>query len=489
MTRQNYGSLRGGRRGGSGAWQWIVIGFVFGFGCAAVAGLALVIAGATGVINLDGVLAANRPTQTPFIITNTPAPATPTPPPTEQLLPSPTVGQAAVLIPTASPTPDFSVIQVEPSATATLAATSTLQVAALDSQGAGVQSAAVDIPELLAGKLSLLRQVNGGEFQMGTTSTEVSSAVDECISLWEGDCQLAYGEDSAPQHAVTVSPFQMEITEVTYDQYLAFLNSRGPNSHRNCDGQLCIATRAEEPNSNIIFDTANYRVNDAILNYPVAGVTWYGAKSYCEAIGRRLPTEAEWERAARGPNNTIYPWGDIFAVEFARTSRPREENAALVGARPVRSYPVGAWELYDMSGNIAEWVSDWYSPGFYTEQQRLIQAGQLIVDPTGPVAGTQKVVRGGSWDAVPFFARGVHRQSREPQDYTLWIGFRCAADPTVPGANTSSPGTTSVTTPIATLPASGQENTSAQPTIPPPPATATLPVVATEAVPVATLAP
>jgi formylglycine-generating enzyme required for sulfatase activity len=489
MTRQNYGTLRGGRRGGSGAWQWVVIGFVFGFGCAAVAGLALVIAGATGVINLDGVLAANRPTQTPFVITNTPAPATPTPPPTEQLLPSPTVGQAAVLVPTASPTPDFGVIQVEPSATATVAATNTLQVAAQGGQSA--QTAAVEIPALLAGKLSSLRQVNGGEFAMGTTPQEVAAAVDECVSLWEGDCQLAYGEDSSPQHAVTVSPFQMEITEVTYDQYLAFLNSRGPNSHRNCDEQLCIATRAEEPNSNIIFDTANYRVNDAILNYPVAGVTWYGAKSYCEAIGRRLPTEAEWERAARGPNNTIYPWGDIFAVEFARTSRPREENAALVGARPARSYPVGAWELYDMAGNIAEWVGDWYSPGFYTEQQRLIQGGQIIVDPTGPVAGTQKVVRGGSWDAVPFFARGVHRQSREPQDYTLWIGFRCAADPTVPGANTTSPGTTNVTAPIATLPpASGQDTTNALPSLPPPPATATAPAAVNEVPPVATtLAP
>lgn len=481
MTRQNYGSLRGSRRGGSGAWQWMVIGFVFGFGCAAIAGLALVIAGATGVINLDGVLAANRPTQTPFIITSTPAPTTPTPPPTEQLLPSPTVGEAAVLVPTASPTPDFSVIQVEPSATATLSATNTLQAAA--------QTVSITIPALLAGKLTPLRQVNGGEFQMGTSPQEVAAAVDECVNLWQGGCQLAYGEDSSPIHTVTVSPFQMEITEVTYDQYLAFLNSRGPNSHRNCDGQLCIATRAEEPNSNIIFDTANYRVNDAILNYPVAGVTWYGAKAYCEAIGRRLPTEAEWERAARGPNNNLYPWGDIFAVEFARTSRPREENPALVGARPVRSYPVGAWELYDMAGNIAEWVADWYSPGFYTEQQRLIQAGQIIVDPTGPVAGTQKVVRGGSWDAVPFFARSVHRQSREPQDYTLWIGFRCAADPVVPSAGAGNPGASGLSAPLATLPPSGQDTTNALPSLPPPPATATLPVVATEESPVATLAP
>ncbi|MBZ0279311.1 MAG: formylglycine-generating enzyme family protein [Anaerolineae bacterium] len=494
MTRQNYGTLRNNRRGGggSGAWQWTVIGFVIGFGCAAIAGLGLVIAGATGVIDMSGVLAANRPTQTPFVITNTAPPATPTLPPTEVLiLPTDTPQQAAVLVPTASPTPDPSSIQVAPSATPTTEIVPTTEPqTAGDQTSQGIQQPAgantIEIPRLLEGKLTALRQVDGGTFNMGTTPQEVAIAVDECTNFYEGTCQLSYGEDSAPPHSVTVSPFNMEVTEVTYDQYMAFLNSMGPNSHRTgCDGQLCIATRAEDENSNVIFDSANYRVNNAILNYPVAGVTWYGAQSYCEAIGRRLPTEAEWERAARavvqGTEMTLYPWGNTFDVSLARTSRPREENLALVGAKPIGSYAAGAWSLFDMSGNVAEWVSDWYSPTFYSQQ---LQSGSAIVDPTGPVAGTQKVVRGGSWDTVPFFARSVHRQSFEPQDQKLFIGFRCAApisSPVVPLTNTGTDLT--AVTPGTDTGANEEDTSSSQPTIPAPP------LQPTSSGPVATLNP
>lgn len=496
MTRQNYGTLRGNNRRGMGAWQWTVLGFVFGFGCAAVAGLGIVIAGAAGVVNLDGVFAASRSTQTPFVITNTPLPATFTPQPTEILLPSPTetVVQAAVLIPTPTPTTDPSTIQVVQSPTPT-----TEVVPTQEQQTQGVTggqnlpaSNTVQIPRLLEGKLTPLKTVDGGTFEMGTTPNEVASAVDECVNTWNGTCQISYGEDSFPPHNVTISPFQMEDAEVTYEQYMAFLNSMGPNSHRTgCEGQLCIATRAEDENSNVLFDSANYRVNDAILSYPVAGVTWYGAQAYCEAIGRRLPTEAEWERAARGAEDTLYPWGNIFDTALARTSRPQEENTALVGAKPVRTYPAAAWQLYDMSGNVAEWVSDWYSPTFYTQQA---QSSTPIVDPTGPVAGTERGVRGGSWDSVPFFARSVHRQSAEPQNQKLWIGFRCASNITTNniniapagGSNTGAGTDVTVNTPDTTdIGANNEEDTAnSQPTLQPPPSSG-----GTNPTPIGTLAP
>jgi formylglycine-generating enzyme required for sulfatase activity len=154
-------------------------------------------------------------------------------------------------------------------------------------------------------------------------------------------------------------------------------------------------------------------------------VTWYGAQSYCEAIGRRLPTEAEWERAARGPQNFLYPWGNLFTTDNAKTSRPRPDDPSLAGAVAVGSYPTGAslYGMLDMAGNVAEWVSDWYSPTYYTQ---LTQTGAPVLNPQGPPAGTSKVVRGGSWDTPPFFARSVHRQESEPQNQTLWLGFRCA---------------------------------------------------------------
>lgn len=475
---RNYGTLRG-RRTGSAAWQWMTIGFVVGFGCAAVVGLALVIGAASGAFGEDaaGFLVAGRATQTPIVITNTPAPATDTPQPTEVLVsptPSPTVGQVQVLAPTATPTTDPSTIQVEASETPTTEATEeSAQTAPLAVSGGNNTTAAVQIPAGMVGLLSELRPVDGGTFQMGTTPQEVADAVRQCTDEFEGNCQLAYGEDSFPPHNVTVDPFQMEVTEVTYQQYLAFLNSMGPNSHRNgCDGQVCAATRAEAENSNILFDSANYRANPVLNNYPVTGVTWYGAKAYCETIGRRLPTEAEWERAARGSDSRLYPWGNTFDVTLANTSRPRVDPTQD-GVEAADSYSSGAsvYGMLNMAGNAAEWVSDWYSPTYYTQQS---QSAAAIVNPTGPVAGTEKVVRGGSWDAVPFFARSVHRQSKNPADQTTWIGFRCAADV---NANAAQPGTAGGSTPLS-LPTQGganEEETSAnsQPTLPAPPPVAT----------------
>lgn len=475
MSR-NYGTLRS-RRSGSVAWQWITIGFVFGFGCAAVAGLALVIGAASGAFGDDaaGLFAAGRPTQTPFVITNTPEPVTPTAMPTEVLIeptPSATIGQVEVLAPTATPTTDPALIQIEPSATPTATPPDTELPGLQQAPGVSVQTAR-EVPAAMRELVTQLRPVDGGTFPMGTTAQEVAVAVDECVRVHEGNCQLAYGEDSAPPHNVTVDPFQMEVTEVTYTQFLAFLNMMGPGSHRTgCDGQPCAATRAENENSNIIFDSQNYRVNPVVANLPVTTVTWYGARSYCQTIGRRLPTEAEWERAARGPQNFLYPWGNIFDENSAKTSRPRVDPAQA-GPVQVGSYTQGVsvYGMLDMAGNVAEWVHDWYSPTYYTQQA---QSPTAIINPQGPLAGVEKVVRGGSWDAVPFFARSVHRQSREPQDQTLWIGFRCAAD-----VDTAAPAV--ISPQLGGQPQTGtgaEEETSSnsQPTLPPLPPTASGPL-------------
>ncbi len=482
----NYGTLRGGGRGtrrSGGGWQWTVLGFVVGFGCAAIIGLVLLIAGA----DPGSIFSAGRPTQTPVIITATPLPATNTLEPTEVLIePTATLGQAAVVAPTATPTTDPSTILLEPSETPTSEPTADTQAVAGQGGGSG---GGVEIPALLQNVLTPLRRVDGGTYLMGTTPQEVAQAVDECTNRDGGNCALSYGEDSAPAHNVTVSPFNLEVTEVTYAQYLAFLNSLGPNGHRTgCNGQLCIATRAEEPNSNVIFDSANYRVLPVIENFPVAGVTWYGAQAYCETIGRRLPTEAEWERAARGTQNFIYPWGNVWDETLAKTSRPRPDDPALAGAVAVGSYGANEFGLQDMAGNVAEWVTDWYSPTWYTQQA---QSPQAPIDPNGPVAGTQKVIRGGSWDGVPFFARSVHRQSLEPQNGVLWVGFRCAAPLDAnPALAPAIPTTDPALAPAGGATTGGEEDTSnSQPTLPPPPVQPTAAAAPTESGPLPTLEP
>jgi formylglycine-generating enzyme required for sulfatase activity len=272
-------------------------------------------------------------------------------------------------------------------------------------------------------------------FQMGTTPLEVFQAVDECTTRDGGNCQASYGEDASPPFQVRLEAYQIETTEVTFRQYVAFLNylrSQGVSHLNGCNGFICIQTVNERPSPNgvITFDGQNYNAPPGLLSHPVYGVTWYGANAYCTALGRRLPTEAEWELAARGLDGRIYPWGNVWNNNLAKTNRPRE---APPGTVPVGTYPLGAspFGVLDMAGNVAEWVNDWYEPTYYNQQANLPQP---VFNPAGAPIASQKVLRGGSWDGVPFFSRSVHRQSWFPApdgntaDYPRWVGFRCAAD-------------------------------------------------------------
>lgn len=428
MSR-NYGSL--GRRSGNTAWQWIVIGAILGFGCSVILVLGAL---AFGILNLDGQAIANLPTQTPFIITATPAPVTPTNTPTEALE---TEEMLLIEAPTATPTIDPT--QLTPQATPTLTPPplvgfgSTAETTEETGGSVGIASAAnAGIEErfaAVAAAASPLVAIEGGTFNMGTTPAEISAAVQECVQGYGGEpgaCDASMAADSLPAHPVTVSPFFIESTEVSYQQFINFLNTMGPGSHRNgCFNQPCAQTLNESETSNLQFDSQNYDVNVAITNFPAANVTWYGAQAYCQAIGRRLPTEAEWERAARGTQEFIFPWGNDW--DGSRAATRRNENGEPVEAQPVDSHPLGAaqWgsdSVLNMAGNIAEWVSDWYDPSYYGT------ATAAGPDPQGPASGTEKVNRGGSWDTMPFFARAVHRREQNPIDPRADIGFRCASD-------------------------------------------------------------
>lgn len=448
MSR-NYGSL-GGRRSSGGAWQWVVIGVLMGFACSITLGLGGIAAGLL-YLDVEGLPGRASPTPVVVVITATPEPVTPTLSPT----PTPTsMPVNEIAAPTPTPTTDPALVLVEPSATPTLEPLAGPQ--AVSAPGGG------QVPPPLQGLLTELVPVDGGTFLRGTDLAEVRAAVDACIADG-GQCQISYGEDSLPAHQVTLDPFQIEITEVTYQQYLAFLNWLGPRSHLNgCDGFPCLATTNETDASNVIFDSANYRVQTFLEQYPVAGVTWYGARAYCNAIGRRLPTEAEWERAARGSDGRIFPWGNEYSGDFAKTSRPIVEER-LRGAVRVGSYPLGRspYGVLDMAGNVEEWVSDWYSETFYRQPEA---SGP---NPVGPPAGTQKVLRGGSWATMPFFARTVHRRSLEPDRQSISAGFRCAADAPTVGINPglAAPAAPPVGSGVQTAP----ETFDSAPTLPPTP--------------------
>ena len=452
----------GGRRQRSAAWQWSLIGFIPGLFC----GLSVMIG-----IMLEGTLPAYfLPTAEPqvhttvvhVVMTATEDASLPRDTPVSQFIvvtatPDPASADAASA-PAAPPT-DSEVIsvQVQPTAIPTDAPT--------DSP-APTLAPTSEIPEILRVIRSLTVTIPGGAFVMGTTPGEVTEAVRQCVTRDAGVCEASYAQDSFPAHQVTVDSFLLESTEVSFDQYVAFLNARGPDAHINrCAGFPCIQTQNESPDAPIIFDGSNYTIGAGLAQHPVYGVTWYGAREYCEAVGRRLPTEAEWERAARADDGRIYPWGNAWDNALAKTNRPLDSPP---GSLQVGSIPLGAsfYGAYDMAGNVAEWVSDYYSERHYAEQAR----GGNALNPTGPIIGQEKVLRGGSWDGVPFFSRTVHRQSARPDDFLRWIGFRCAEDPAdedVIGSANLNPANLGVDVPPA--PPASTEAIDAQPTLPPPP--------------------
>ncbi|GAB4513455.1 MAG: hypothetical protein OHK0046_14150 [Anaerolineae bacterium] len=441
MARTNYGRVGANRRGG-GAWQWLVIGLVVGLGCSAVLVLSLLTLGvleiaSSGDTQEVAVLPTDIPLPSPdvqatvnMVVASTLASIAAQPPQQQQPVETPTQQQESqIIVPSPTPptftTPTDAVQptveqqqQAAPSATtADLQLPTTNAGDALNTAGTGSE-----IPPELAGIISSTVPIPAGTFRMGTDPTEVARAVTECVQRDGGACQAEYGLDSYPAHAVTLNAYEMEITEVTNAQYVAFLNSMGPGSHaRGCFNAPCVNVSPTDANSLIVFDSLNYDVGPTVSNLPVVGVTWFGARAYCEAIGRRLPTEAEWERAARGDDGNIYPWGNDWNNTFARTDRFEGGGVGVVEVRSI-AQNVSPFGVFDMAGNAAEWVYDWYGANYYG------QPDATGLNPQGPASGTERAVRGGSWDTPPFFARSVHRQSFPPTDTYLWLGFRCADD-------------------------------------------------------------
>jgi formylglycine-generating enzyme required for sulfatase activity len=215
--------------------------------------------------------------------------------------------------------------------------------------------------------------------------------------------------DARPVHTVHLESFAISRYEVTNAQFAHFLNTNNGTTPR-CGDHICVDTQLENPSSHLLSRQGRYVAQERYERHPVTNVSWYGARAYCQHLGMRLPTEAEWEKAARGTSGRAYPWGNV--------ADPARLNAGnRVGdTTPVGSYVEGAspYGLYDMAGNVWEWTADWYEayPG---NPYQTALFGKKV-----------KVVRGGSWNHPDDDARAAHRDIAHPARRIHVVGFRCA---------------------------------------------------------------
>jgi formylglycine-generating enzyme required for sulfatase activity/serine/threonine protein kinase len=342
----------------------------------------------------------SKPPSIPQLFPTTAAVATP-PTVTATPQPSPTAAVAAVLPTVASPTATLPTVATvtatpQPSPTATAVATPTvIKLRVWEADGAEM----VFVP--------------AGEFVMGSEEL---------------------GDDERPVHQVYLDEFWIDRYEVTNERFARFVDATGYRTEAETRGRgwLWKGSESEEvegadwrhprgPGSSI----------EGKQDHPVTLVSWNDADAYCRWAKKRLPSEAQWEKAARGPagpsplpspapHGRRYPWGDEFDSARANTKESGRGDTTPVGSfSPQGDSPYGA---SDLAGNVWEWVADWYGSDYYSQSPL-----PTVANPTGPATGTYKILRGGSWLFDAVYANTAFRYNIKP-DYTYdFAGFRCSS--------------------------------------------------------------
>jgi sulfatase modifying factor 1 len=265
---------------------------------------------------------------------------------------------------------------------------------------------------------STMIRIAASSFAMGSTDAEVVLALAQCQRQRGGpggssaanrpwpECVESRFQVETPRHRVRLSSYWLDRTEVTKAAYDRCVRLRRCSPAAYSQG----AMRFSKP------------------RYPVSLVSWQQAAEYCRFRGSRLPTEAEFERAARGVVRRNYPWGNLYnshACNHGRLGETRTDtNDGFAELAPVGSFPAGRTPdgLLDLAGNVSEWVTDWFAVQY---------EDRPVIDPTGPPAHAastirMRVLRGGDYESAAPFLRGAARSAADPTAYRPTIGFRCA---------------------------------------------------------------
>jgi formylglycine-generating enzyme required for sulfatase activity len=278
--------------------------------------------------------------------------------------------------------------------------------------------------EITDAKGTKMRLVPAGEFTMGSTEDRYRS-----------------DDSEKPLHSVYLNAFWMDQTEVTNAMFGQFIAASGWQTEVEKTGKSHVYNRyygnsingevrgadwqhPHGPNSNL----AGFSI------HPVTQVSWNDAQAYCAWRGARLPTEAEWEKAARGTDQRTFPWGNQKPSGILLNwDADKNENDGYQFTAPVGHYPGGAspYGIYDLVGNVLEWTADWYDSKYYESS--------LGRNPSGPASGDKRVLRGGAWSDEYYYLRSTYRFGEDPTFANDEIGFRCARSSAPPPTETPAP--------------------------------------------------
>ncbi|MGR3303092.1 MAG: SUMF1/EgtB/PvdO family nonheme iron enzyme [Candidatus Scalindua sp.] len=230
-----------------------------------------------------------------------------------------------------------------------------------------------------------------------------------------GSSEEDFIPEEMPQHVVNLDAYYIDKYEVTNAQYWEFLEYiERTGDHSKCSPSEPLSKSHLPGNPYRGYEYKYYNYPD----YPVTRIDWYDAYAYAAWAGKRLPTEAEWEKAARGTDGRRFPWGNVWEIRFCNVGTDSNLPVTVGSFEPGNS----VYDIYDMSGSVSEWCSDWYHPEYYYNSPKK--------NPKGPLEGTGKrIIKGGSMFAQNVYKlRCAVRMFGEPSDRNKSVGLRCAKD-------------------------------------------------------------